>query len=482
MEKTSLKNHKFEKGKFTTPLNEVIAELPDFKSWYYGRLPEYLWLGLIIDKYGRDIGINKIIKILFIFKEHQISDIKFSTILSLETTLKIKILNVIKNEVEDALNPLTLVFTYSNFSDFNKLFLFNEDIEKRKEQLIKVLNESSFHQSDLATDIRYFIVLFKIITNKVYGVSNEEIQLYPKLSHEDEKMRQIRPLIRSMDLAFVNREMTNESFIERFWDEISQITECEELCISSENPNIDINLYLEKVYEIFNYFNSIYKLDPLSEKMNVILGIAVYSYKRFKEIADYKMFDSILARSNVRVLIENYIMLKYLLLTETKQENIWKEYKYYGIGAYKLILTKSREENKDIQNSYINFEYIELLVNEFRNEEFIDMDIRYFDKQNIRQKAEAVGEKDLYNFHYDYGSSYEHGLWGAIRESSMIKCVNPGHRYHTVPDINNFIKLKSTLKDSIKIMNDIIQILKNEFGIPDELLKGVINFEESIDR
>lgn len=85
-------------------------------------------------------------------------------------------------------------------------------------------------------------------------------------------------------------------------------------------------------------------------------------------------------------------------------------------------------------------------------------------------------KKDLYNFHYDYGSSYEYGLWEAIRESSMIKCVNPEHRYHTVPDINNFIKLKSTLKDSIKIMNNIIQILKNEFGIPDELLKGLINF------
>ena len=48
----------------------------------------------------------------------------------------------------------------------------------------------------------------------------------------------------------------------------------------------------------------------------------------------------------------------------------------------------------------------------------------------IRLKAESVGEKDLFGLYYDYDSSYEHGLWGAIRESSLLKCTNPAHKYH----------------------------------------------------
>ena len=49
---------------------------------------------------------------------------------------------------------------------------------------------------------------------------------------------------------------------------------------------------------------------------------------------------------------------------------------------------------------YGDEKYIELLVNEFKSEEFIDMDTKYFDKQNIRLKAADVEEKELYGLYY----------------------------------------------------------------------------------
>lgn len=73
--------------------------------------------------------------------------------------------------------------------------------------------------------------------------------------------------------------------------------------------------------------------------------------------------------------------------------------------------------------------YIEALVNEFWIEDFIDMDTKYFDKVAIRIKAEQVGEKELYGLYYDYDSSFEHGLWGAIRKSSLLCCENPAHHF-----------------------------------------------------
>ena len=47
-----------------------------------------------------------------------------------------------------------------------------------------------------------------------------------------------------------------------------------------------------------------------------IFGIATYSYKRLLEVVDHKLFNSISGRGAVRVLIENYIMMKYLVSTE----------------------------------------------------------------------------------------------------------------------------------------------------------------------
>ena len=213
-----------------------------------------------------------------------------------------------------------------------------------------------------------------------------------------------------------------------------------------------------------------------NEKMSVLLGIATYSYKRFKEIYEHQLFNSISGRSCVRVLIEDYIMMKYLVKNETSHDDIWRDYQLYGMGLYKLVLARHRE-NGALEESHFDEKYIEALVNEFKGEEFIDMDTKYFDKQNIRLKAEDVGEKNLYGLYYDYDSSFEHGLWGAIRESSLLKCNNPAHKYHCVPDVEDETRLKTVLPDCIMIMNKTISFLDEIYGIPEQLLNEVINFE-----
>lgn len=144
--------------------------------------------------------------------------------------------------------------------------------------------------------------------------------------------------------------------------------------------------------------------------------------------------------------------------------------------AHKLVLSRYREF-KASGESHFDEKYIELLVNEFKSEEFIDMDTKYFDKQNIRLKAESVNEKELYGLYYDYDSSFEHGLWGAIRESSLLKCDNPAHKYHCVPDVEDEIRLKTVLPDCIMIMNKTVSFLNEIYGIPQQMLNGVINFE-----
>ena len=209
---------------------------------------------------------------------------------------------------------------------------------------------------------------------------------------------------------------------------------------------------MENLYDIFSYISELFvSSNPLDEKMNVLLGIATYSYKRFLEIYNCQMFNSISGRGCVRALIEDYIMMKYLVKNESSHNNIWHEYQLYGIGAYKLVLARYRESNQ--KKSPFDAKYIEALVNEFKYEEFIDMDTKYFDNQNIRLKAESV------------------------RESSLLKCNNPTHQFHCIPDIDDKSRLKTVLPDCVMVMNKTISLLNEIYGIPEKIFDEVINFE-----
>lgn len=290
-------------------------------------------------------------------------------------------------------------------------------------------------------------------------------------------MRIARPRVRVLEITILTFEKPDSEYLKGFWECVSEMTECSIFAVQFPKEEQNISVYMEKLHEIFVYLKDLFiASEPLDEKMNVLLGIATYSYKRLKEIYEHNMFNSISGRSCVRVLIEDYIMMKYLVKNEVSHKNIWREFQLYGMGQYKLVLDRYRENGISVE-SHFDEKYIEALVNEFTGEEFIDMDTNYFAQQSIRSKAESVDEKNLYGLYYDYDSSFEHGLWGAIRESSLLKCNNPAHQYHCIPDVQDETRLKTTLPDCIMVMNKTVSFLNELYGIPDRLLSEVINFE-----
>lgn len=485
MSPSRLSEHSFKKGKFTTPLNSIslMAPLEDEKSWTYGRLPEYLWIGLILNEYGRSDGLDKLY--IIITRLHELAPNmiipRMSDILALDSNIQVDVYKCItENTYKEALSPLTLIFTLSKTPSFSQSFYCpNLSIEKRQDKLIETMQKIMGHQTNEATDIRFVVLYFQLLSGKLH-LSKEQLDIilkYPTLPHSAEEMRMVRPFIRSLEMMALQTEKANSSYIKNFWRCISEMTECAPFSIQFPTEESDINLYIEQLHEVFSYLSQLFvSTNPLDEKMSVIIGIATYSYKRFKEAYDHNLFNAISGRSCIRVLIENYIMLKYLIKNESSHENIWRDYQYYGIGLYKLVLERHRE-SEERKQAHFDRSYIEALVNEFKTEEFIDMDTRYFNQQNIRLKAESVNEKELYGLYYDYDSSFEHGLWGAIRESSLLKCNNPAHQYHCIPDVNDVNRLKSVLPDCIMVMNKTLSFLNETYGLPSPLFEEVTGFE-----
>jgi hypothetical protein len=482
---SKLSDHVFRKGKFTTPLNSIptMSEMEDERSWTYGRLPEYLWIGLILNQYGRELGLQKLHRI--IIELHRLAPnmcaLRMSDILSLDVNVQADFYRqIIKSVSKGTLAPLTLVFTLSKEPEFSTWFYCAElTVEERQSKIIDTMQKIMGHQTHEATDIRFVVLCFELLTGKIH-LQKEELDMilrYPTLSHSAEEMKMIRPSVRSLEMMLLEFQEANSAYLKDFWRCVSEMTECSLFSIQFPEETTEISLYMEQLHEVFAYLSDLFvSANPLDEKMNVIIGIATYSYKRFKEAYEHNLFNSISGRSCIRVLIENFIMLKYLIKNESSHENIWKDYQFYGIGLYKLVLARHRE-SEERKVAHFDKDYIEALVNEFKIEEFIDMDTRYFDQQNIRLKAESVSEKELYGLYYDYDSSFEHGLWGAIRESALVKCKNPAHQYHCVPDVEDQNRLKSVLPDCIMVMNKTVSFLNDIYGIPSPLFDEVTALE-----
>ncbi len=467
--------HSFKKGVFYAPFNSSFGDKLSLSPWALEALPEYIWISLILEGYGRARGlgiIEAIIKDLSkISKELCIS--KLSNIFSLELSKQQKYYEVISRWINPSiLSPLTLIFRMENHTLFNNFFLdIDVTIDHKVEILERVIKKNLFHQTNEATDVRFVILLFEIYGDRLYvanglGVKEALIE-YPKIDHSNPKMQFYRPMIRSAEIG--SRAIFNQknNFCEIFWKNVAMLTQCNSLIIDyGEQGGTSMNFFGDSV-NVIEYLiaNNKEKL-IMDEKFSVCLGIATYALKIYKEVLDGKLSDGILGRFALRTITEVYVTLKYMLLKETEQENVWKSFKEYGVGKYKYVVLKARELDQDMSQHHFALPVLDAILNEDKNEEFTDMDTRLFDNQNVRKKFEVIGENNLYDLYYEYDTNFIHGLWGAIRESSMVSCDNPGHKYHPIPDITFEQKLKNIESDSEMILKKLFKLISSNYEFP----------------
>ena len=477
-----LGDHKLYKkrGVVATPLNDAIGDLLSLSSWTRERLPEYLWLGLVLLDYGRDEGFKRIHQI---FREVSVSISaleypKLSLILDLNDNEQAVIFAIIKKYIDRMiLSPLTLLYNKENYPVFNEYFYEpSEFVEERLGYISEAIKVFSPPQSNETTDLKFLVLNFIFLKNKLVVTKDAKVSVnalseYPNTNHDNDKMGTYRALIRSMEGAIHSFSSNTHKFSHKFWRDIGMITPCEPIKLEFDENSADIKAYIDELGKVIEYVFKLNKEKSLTEdKFDVVIGSATYVLKILQEIENNELGSCIVGRQALRTIIEIYIMTKYLLKKENDNPKIWGEYKLYGISKYKLILLKAREIDLDKKSHFVP-PIAELIVNEIKSEEFIDVDLKYFDKMGIREKSIEVDEKDLYDLFYDYESSFSHGLWGAIRESSMIRCDNPVHLFHTIPDIYSDQKLPDIKNDCLQVIKKFSLILSKIFDLPDWFIK-----------
>lgn len=477
MRNTKLSELARRKGKLLSPLVDKLGDVLTLTSWSLNRLPEYIWLALILDNQDRTDGISCCIRIINKIRafDPDFDSVKLSYILSKEDSSKSQIFDVITSEVDPiVLAPLTAVIDYDYDRQFyNHFYSPGFDYEKRISVLESVTRKYNSPDSNDTTDLRYISIIPQILSGHLCisqdSPAADAVLYYGNTSHDEEIMKTYRPSIRSLEgaLDLPNKQISD--WVIHFWDVTSRSTDCKLFSITygKEKTEMDYRLFIEKTKEAISFLNIQHKQNTVTDDAYAVLtGSLTYAFKLFSEVIEHDLGNTLIGRQSSRIIVEILIMMKYLALKESEKPAIWTEYKAYGIGKYKLILMKLRE-GIGVDTQHVSEKILDLLVNEPQIEEFTDIDLRYFDDVKIRDKAIEVGEKGLYDVAYDYDSSYAHGLWGAVRESSLLACDNVFHHFRPVSDATLSQTLPDVTADCFNGMIKILTVVNERYSFPE---------------
>ena len=293
----------------------------------------------------------------------------------------------------------------------------------------------------------------------------ETLQNYQFTSHDAPEMALYRSSIRAMEIALCSIE--ESKYYLYFWEVVNDLDECNIYAIKNEKGE-PMDEFIEDTKNELQYTYSKLTINELNvhKKNEILIGIATYAYKLMNEIKKYNLYNTISARLILRTILDCYINIKFLVKEEQKNKQIWDEFKLYGLGQYKKNYKKNIEKGSIV--THFSPKFLELLVNEEKNEEFLVIDFGNFSKKTIRDKAIQIDELNLYETTYEYDTQYGHGYWGAIRESSMLMCDNVLHNYHNVPDFDDEIILPDISKDAKLIMIKIMKVLDTQLELNKE--------------
>ncbi len=344
--------------------------------------------------------------------------------------------------------------------------------------LVHAVADNFDHQSQRATDIRWFKLAFS-------ALAREQIILPPKLLDQIGRypnygdMQSVRPSIRAAEIAFRSFELPTEGVgpetkssefaspprvhANEFWEEMLKSSGCVfpkhsvDLHAGSAELTREVLDILEKVDTHFFETLEVSSADP---RHDGAFGLCLYATTLLFDSAHGYVHGRPEGRIVLRAISEALITLRFLTLKD--DETLWLKYRRYGAGQAKLSFLKFIRD-ADVPD-YVDIEVMEHLANEDMWLEFEDIDLGNWAGTDLRKMAMEADSKDVYDRYYDWASGYSHGHWAAVRDSVFVNCLNPLHRFHRVPSLPK-AHMPSTLIDCCKLCNRMLDDLNKLYPV-----------------
>jgi len=464
--RTPLNKHKQIKKKLLPPFKTIPNLHP--VSWMNDRLPDYLYAALLITHLPREEALDKFREIVQTFSqskdEYKPADLSHTSLGKCNQNYLYQTLSVLFNteQLKRLIRPLLLFKELPAYSTW-KLVINSEPSEDDWELLKKSIGKTLYHQSQEATDIRWFKVVYMMACGKLHFSVNmketaEELWYYPNKGD----LRKVRPTIRAAEGSLDSRNDESRSWVNHFW-KACLVNTGPEILVKEKKPDYKVTKEFEKKVlriwdKLITDFYETLENSNIDAKHDASFGLVMYSYWLLIETLRHYAENALIGRLVLRSVIESYITLSYLIKKD--DINMWKKYRSFGSGQAKLVSLKA--ENFDKPPSFLDLEELDRIINEDMWEEFVDIQLGNWDSTNLREMAIESNIKEIYDKYYDWTSCYIHCSWGAVRDSIFTTDFNPLHRLMRVPvpkeNFNN-------------VITDIIDIVNLQLKQLDELYK-----------
>lgn len=442
-------------------------------SWINDRLPEVVWVGLLLRELPRIPVLNAIREIGDVI--HKIgpaaSDLTLSGLASNEVARDEVMTALCRSENwRRALAPLLLFEQLPNRELWAK-HLPEPEPTTGWAALAGAVASMLDHQSESATDARWVRIVGPIAAGLVTLTREDQIPIFENITaypHAGD-LRAVRPTIRSMEGALTLSE-SPKPWPKEFWRASLAATSCFALPAKPEHdfvPPVTTAAHARDVYHaLVQRCHVTRSTSAVDSRHDGVFSIALYAVAAFLEILQIERSTTIMSRLVLRTLLEAAITIRYL--ESNGSAELWSKFRAYGAGQAKLSFLKL-DEAKEKPTS-VSVSVLEALATEDAWLEFVSVDLGHWAKKDLRRMAEDAGLKDLYDRFYPWTSAYAHSQWQATRDVVFDTCGNPLHRLHRIPRAAPR-SLPDAVSDAALLVDLILDSVERQFPAPMALLR-----------
>jgi hypothetical protein len=135
----------------------------------------------------------------------------------------------------------------------------------------------------------------------------------------------------------------------------------------------------------------------------------------------------------LRCIADSAISFGYLVTSGTKEDV--RRFIEYGEGQQKLLMLHLQDNYPDARSvEGLSSEDLASISGSFQPE-LIDIELGHWTKKDTRRLASEAGMDRLYRLVFSPTSSDVHGTWFSLKNSNLIVCKEPLHRFHRLPHL-----------------------------------------------
>lgn len=458
---SGIDKHKRERKKLIAPINRLpIGQI----NWPRDILPEFLWIEYLRQSYNEEVFLE--------LYSHFVKKIGFY---AEETPLFLGLISDFgripgekKEEIIKEHQQLIKTAFTEPFGDIIRLYpespaswllpeelLFDESFNGSASiSGLKATVEKIIPGKDSYTGYLRMIPLRPLFEmGKIHLLKSLDIiELLPKYPHRlsDEDRARCESFGRSILTMIIQDNIGDRAWSQYFWRRNFELSPCENLNDEKKfvRKTIDTK-WLDNIYQICENNSSLlneyldhvvesYIIDLYSpETDEVLLGLFSRIIRLTSLILTKPLLWSYdLSRILLRCLSDTTITYCYLI--KKNESQLFQSFIDYGKGKEKLLLLHLQDTHQNTQTvTGESIDQLALHLGGGFSPALIDINLGDWKDVSVRDMANECNLMDIYRIIYDPTSSDIHGTWTSIKNTNLTYCVNPLHRYHRLPQLED---------------------------------------------